>query len=245
MRKGGEKIIVALDTPDVRQACRWARTLSDQVGAFKLGLEFLYSGGPQGVNTVNASAGGSRIFIDGKFSDIPTTVARAVKSTCALRPWLMNVHAMAGIASMEAAAKASKDYADMEGCERSLVIAVTILTSLNLEALQRMGVNQQSVETTVRILAGMAQDSGLDGVVASPHEVQTIRRYCGHEFLIITPGIRPTGTDTQDQIRLATPGVAIRNGADYLVIGRAITNAANPVTAVDAIAEEVEKALES
>lgn len=237
MTSGTERIIVALDTPDTAQAVRWVEQLTGAVGAFKLGLEFIQAQGPQGVREVQA-AGAHRLFFDGKFSDIPNTVAGAVRSTCALRPWLLNVHAMAGAAAMRAARAAAEE--SVPG-DRPLVIAVTVLTSLDQDALAAIGVTGAVEEQVVR-LALLAKESGMDGVVASPLEIESIRAACGPEFLIVTPGVRPAGGATHDQARVATPGAAVRAGADYLVVGRAITGAADPRAAAAAIAEEIEAA---
>lgn len=236
MSLGHERIIVALDTPEVGQALEWVERLRGAVGAFKIGLEFIHAAGPEGVR---ALAGAGRIFFDGKFSDIPNTVAGAVRSTCALNPWLLNVHAMAGGAAMRAARTAAEEHAAATGVPRPLIIAVTVLTSLDQEALGAIGVTGGVEEEVVR-LALLARESGLDGVVASPLEIEAIRAACGKEFLIVTPGVRPAGGAVHDQARVATPAAAVRAGADFLVIGRAITGAADPVAAARAIAAEIE-----
>lgn len=235
---GKDRIIVALDTPDTAQAVRWVEQLTGSVGAFKLGLEFVHAQGPQGVREVQ-QAGADRLFFDGKFSDIPNTVAGAVRSTCTLQPWLLNVHAMAGGAAMRAAREAVEAAG---GENRSLVIAVTVLTSLDAAALGAIGVGGEVQEQVVR-LARLAQDSGMDGVVASPLEIEAIRAACGPDFLIVTPGVRLAGGATHDQARVATPAAAVKAGADYLVLGRAITGAADPKAAAAAIAAEIEAAV--
>lgn len=232
-----ERIIAALDTPDVDRAVRSVRQLAGRVGAFKVGLEFIHAAGPEGIRAVQ-EAGASRLFFDGKFSDIPNTVAGAVRSTCALNPWLLNVHAMCGSAAMRAAREAAVQFASENGMPRPLVIAVTVLTSLDQAALGEIGVSGSVEEQVVR-LARLARESGLDGVVASPLEIEAIRAACGREFLIVTPGVRPAGADAHDQARVATPAAAIRAGADYLVLGRAILGAPDPGAAADAVAEEI------
>jgi orotidine-5'-phosphate decarboxylase len=241
MSSGHERIIVALDTPAVGQALAWVERLRGAVGAFKIGLEFIHAAGPAGVRALT-EAGAGRLFFDGKFSDIPNTVAGAVRSTCSLNPWLLNVHAMCGGAAMRAARDAAVEYASGAGVPRPLIIAVTVLTSLDQEALGAIGVTGGVEEEVVR-LAVLARESGLDGVVASPLEIGAIREACGKEFLIVTPGVRPAGGATHDQARVATPGAAVRAGADYLVIGRAITGAADPVAAAGAIAAEIDQVL--
>jgi orotidine-5'-phosphate decarboxylase len=239
---GSERIIVALDTQEVSQAVAWVSTLRGAVGAFKVGLEFIHATGPEGVRAVQA-AGADRLFFDGKFSDIPNTVAGAVRATCALQPWLLNVHAMCGAKAMSAARDAAQTESARLGAPRPLVIAVTVLTSLDAPALEEIGVatDEGGVEAEVVRLARLAQASGLDGVVASPLEIAAIRAACGPEFLIVTPGVRPAGSATHDQARVATPSAAVQAGADYLVVGRAITGADNPRTAAAAIAGEIDR----
>jgi orotidine-5'-phosphate decarboxylase len=237
VNEASERITVALDTPEVEQAVRWVEQLSGAVGAFKVGLEFLHAAGPQGVRAVQ-EAGATRLFIDSKFSDIPNTVAGAVRSTCTLNPWMLNVHAMAGEAAMRAARAAAVEHASQNGVPRPLVIAVTVLTSLSEPDLHAIGVEGSVLDEVVR-LALLARESGLDGVVASPQEIEAIRAACGREFLIVTPGVRPSGTAHHDQARVATPAAAVRAGADYLVVGRAITGHADPRLAAEGIAAEI------
>jgi orotidine-5'-phosphate decarboxylase len=241
----GDRIIAALDTSDTAEAVRLVGALKGAVGAFKLGLEFLYAAGPEGVRAVQ-EAGAARLFIDAKFSDIPNTVAGAVRSTCALNPWMLNVHALSGAAAMRAAREAAAAHAAVptdarvgaSGVPRPLVIAVTVLTSLDRDALNALGIPGTVEEEVVR-LALLARESGLDGVVASPLEIEAIRAACGREFLIVTPGVRPAGSAAHDQARVATPAAAVRAGADYLVVGRAITGVDDPRLAAEGIAAEI------
>lgn len=239
-----ERIIVAVDTPDVGRARTLAMNLRGRVGAIKLGLEFLHANGPAGVSSV-AMTGQQQLFIDGKFSDIPNTMAGAVGSIMHLLPWLFNVHAMSGSASMEAARKAVDErYAELvQRMEfpKPLILAVTVLTSINEDALHAIGVLGTVEEEVIR-LARLAQECGLDGVVCSPLEIEVVRKACGPNFLIVTPGIRPAGSDANDQARLATPTAAIEAGADFLVIGRPITGAADPAAAAIEIADEIARA---
>lgn len=233
-------IILALDTPSLDQCLSWVQQLHPHVGAFKVGLEFLHARGPEGVRALH-QAGASRLFTDTKFCDIPNTVAGASRSITELRPWMFNLHALAGSAAMAAGARASREAADAAGHPAPLVIAVTVLTSLGNADLQALGIGGSPLEAAVR-LACLAQEAGLDGVVASPQEVGAIRSACGPEFLIITPGVRPAGGDVHDQARVATPEAAIRAGADYLVVGRAITGVADPAAAALAILDSVAEA---
>lgn len=240
MEPAGERIIVAIDTADPARARGWVERLRGRVGGFKLGLEFLYAAGPEGVEAVR-EAGAARLFLDVKLADIPNTVAGAVRSLCRLQPWMINVHATAGAPAMRAAFEAAVAVASETGVPRPLVLAVTVLTSLDREALREIGI-EAPVEAQAVRLARLARACGLDGVVASPLEIEAVRAACGREFLIVTPGVRPEGAATHDQVRVATPGAAIRAGADYLVVGRAVTGAPDPAAAVAAIAEEIRQA---
>ena len=228
-----ERLIVALDTPDLDRVHHLVAQLKDVVGAFKVGKELFVAQGPKAVRTVHDAGG--RVFLDLKFHDIPNTVAGAVRSACGMGVWMMNVHASGGLAMMRAAADAAAETA--KGT-RPLVIGVTILTSLDDEALDRIGYRHDAA-AMVPHLARLAQEGNLDGVVASPREVAAIREACGKDFLIVTPGVRPAGSDINDQKRIATPGQAIRNGASHLVVGRPITGAENPAEAATAIVEEI------
>ncbi|MBM3457003.1 MAG: orotidine-5'-phosphate decarboxylase [Armatimonadetes bacterium] len=232
-------LILAVDTTDRRQAREWVQRTREAVGAIKLGLEFLHSAGPEGVRELQA-VGAERVFLDTKFCDIPNTVAGAVRAIAPLRPWMFNLHALAGPAAIRAAVAEAERTHSGEGA-RPLVIAVTVLTSLAEETLGELGL-AGPVESAVVRLSRLAQDAGADGVVASPREVAALRRACGPDFLLVTPGVRPAGADSHDQERVATPGAAIRDGADYLVIGRAATAASDPVSALAAIRAEAEAA---
>jgi orotidine-5'-phosphate decarboxylase len=233
-----ERLIVALDTPDVARAAAWIRSLQGAVGAFKVGLEFLHAAGPAGVRTLQ-EAGAGQLFVDCKLADIPNTVAGAVRSLCALRPWLLNVHAMCGAAAMAAARRAAEEEAERLGTPRPRLLAVTVLTSLDAPALAQVGfptTSPEDLQSLVVRLALLAGESGMDGVVASPREVAALRAACGPEFLLVTPGVRPAGSEVHDQARVATPAAAVAAGADYLVLGRAITGAEDPRAAAERIA---------
>lgn len=237
MQNPYDRLIIALDTPEVAAATGWVERTGGRAGAYKLGLEFLHAAGPQGVRDVQA-AGARKLFLDVKLSDIPNTVAGAVRSIGTLQPWMINVHAMCGAAAMRAARDAAEQQAEKLGVARPLVIAVTVLTSLDHSALEAIGV-PSTPSDAVRRLAVLARESGMDGVVASPLEIGVIREACGPDFVIVTPGIRPAGVGLNDQARVATPAAAIQAGADYLVLGRAVTAADDPTAALDAIAAEV------
>ncbi|MBR4748222.1 MAG: orotidine-5'-phosphate decarboxylase [Abditibacteriota bacterium] len=232
------KIIIPLDVNTTEQAVRLVTELKDHVGAFKIGLEVLNNCG-FGIFDAVKEAGADKIFYDCKFLDIPNTVAGASRGAAARNVWMFNVHALGGRIMMEAAKKAAYEEADRLGIPRPLVIAVTILTSIDKAILNsELGMEGEPAEAVVR-LALLAREAGLDGVVASPMEITHIRKACGNDFLIVTPGVRPAGSETGDQKRVMTPADAIKAGADYLVIGRPITRAASPAEAAIRIAKEM------
>ncbi len=227
-----DRIYVALDTPDLGKAVSLAKMLAGHVGGVKLGMEFFYANGPEGARAI--SEVGMPLFLDLKFHDIPNTVAGAVRSTLALKPAILNVHAQGG-PSMMRAAQAALDEA---GSPNTLLIAVTVLTSLSDEDLGETGYALNAGDLVTR-LARLTQSCGLGGVVCSPREIKAIRAACGPDFKLIVPGIRPVWSEAGDQKRITTPAQAIQDGADYIVIGRPITGAADPLDAARCIAEEL------
>ncbi len=231
------RIFCAIDTPDLARAEALARALGGAGCGIKLGLEFFAAQGPDGVRRVTAVAEGAALFLDLKFHDIPNTVAAAVRAAAPLGPRIVNVHAAGGRVMMEAARDAAREGAERAGAAAPLVIAVTVLTSLDTRDLSQAGVIGSAEEQAVR-LATLAHDAGLDGVVCSAHEIPALRRALGPDFVLVTPGIRPAGAEAADQKRVMTPGAALAAGADYLVIGRPITGAADPARAVAEIARE-------
>jgi len=239
---GKERIIAALDVDTEEKAAELVRKLAGEVGAFKVGLELFNSVGPDVFRTLK-SAGADRIFYDAKFHDIPNTVAGAVRAAVRMGVWMVNVHCFGGREMMKAAAGAAKDEASKLGVERPKVIGVTVLTSIDTMTLAEELRVADTVVNEVVHLAQIAKSSGLDGVVASAHEIDIVRRVCGPSFLIVTPGVRPRGADAADQKRVMTPSEAARAGADYLVVGRPITRAEDPAAAARAIAAEVESVL--
>ncbi|WP_425064068.1 orotidine-5'-phosphate decarboxylase [Pyruvatibacter mobilis] len=226
-------VFCALDTPSPDKAARMARQVGDAVGGLKLGLEFFMAAGPEGFRTVAKE--GRPLFLDLKLHDIPNTVAGAVRSLLPLKPAILNVHAQGGMAMMQAARDAANEAP--EG-ERPLMIAVTMLTSLDQADLERQG-NRVAPADYVRRLAEQAAEAGLDGVVCSAHEIETLRMELGPDFKLIVPGIRPAGADIGDQKRVMTPAEARALGADILVIGRPITAADDPAAAARAIADDL------
>jgi len=215
-----------------------ASRLAGHVGMFKVGKQLFTLAGPEGLRKLSAL--GVKIFLDLKYHDIPNTVAGAVRAAVELPGVaLLNVHALGGRAMMEAAVKAMP-----RGPLRPKLLAVTILTSMDQQAMREVGIQGTPKQRALR-LARLAQECGIDGVVASPLELRAIRKACGSGFLLVPQGIRPAGRAVHDQKRFATPAEAIRNGADYLGVGRAITQAADPVAAADAVAREISEALET
>jgi orotidine-5'-phosphate decarboxylase len=226
-------IFVALDTPDLDQAAAWAEAVRPCVGGVKLGLEFFNSNGPDGVKRIVDL--GLPVFLDLKFHDIPNTVAGAVRAVAGLGAAIVNVHASGGSAMLRAAAEAAAAH----GADRPLVIAVTVLTSLDEQDLADVG-QMGPAAAQVERLARLTQSCGLDGVVCSPAEIATLRAACGDDFNLIVPGIRPTWASTGDQKRIMTPREACDLGATILVIGRPITGADDPAAAAARIMEELE-----
>jgi orotidine-5'-phosphate decarboxylase len=231
-------IICAVDTSNVSQAHTLAETLGGSVGALKLGLEFFTANGAAGVKQI--SDRNIPIFLDLKFHDIPNTVAKAIKATAGIDTFMLTVHASGGQAMLRAAIDASMEVAATTGKARPMIIGVTILTSLDQDDLELLGMRDMLTDQ-VRRMADLAQDSGLDGVVCSPHEITLIREHCGDDFTLVVPGIRPAGSETGDQKRVLSPKEALEKGADYLVIGRPITGAPDPKAAADAIYKSLER----
>ncbi len=235
---GKDKIIVALDVDTPDKAVELVRQLRDHVGAFKIGLELFNSAGP-GVFDTLRHAGAQRIFYDSKFLDIPNTVAGAACAATRMGVWMFNVHCGGGAAMMKAAKDAASESAAQLDVEPPKVIGVTLLTSIDQTQLNsELGVGG-SVADQVTRMASLAREAGLDGVVASPHEIELVRAECGDGFLIVTPGVRPAGSEVGDQKRVMTPKQAVEKGADYLVIGRPITKADDPAAAAREIGREL------
>ncbi len=233
-------LIVALDFDSLSSAVRFAKQVADLVGMFKIGTQLFTAAGPAAVKEVAALGAG--VFLDLKFHDIPNTVAGAVLSAAAMTGvQLVNVHALGGKAMLEAAVQAISAGVPM-GADRPRLLAVTILTSMDQKTMKEVGISGAPKLRVIK-LAQLAKRAGVDGVVASVQEAKAIRKACGRDFLIVTPGVRPkekSATSKQDdQARTATPTEAIRAGADFIVVGRPILAAADPRAAAQAIVEEI------
>jgi orotidine-5'-phosphate decarboxylase len=233
-------LIVALDFDSLSSAIKFAKQLADVVGMFKIGSQLFTAAGPAAVREVAEL--GCGVFLDLKFHDIPNTVAGAVLS-CAAMPsvQLVNVHALGGKTMLHAAVQAISAGQPM-GADRPRLLAVTVLTSMDQKAIREVGIAGPP-KTRVLSLAKLAKSAGVDGVVASVQEARAIRKACGRDFLIVTPGVRPKekapSSKGDDQVRTATPSEAIKAGADFLVVGRPILAAADPRAAAQAIVDEI------
>jgi orotidine-5'-phosphate decarboxylase len=221
------KLIVALDTVDAERARLWADAVSPHAGLLKLGLEFFLANGAEGFARIT----GAPIFLDLKLHDIPNTVAGGVRAVLNLRPKMLTIHASGGSAMVQAAHQAAASA----GADRPMILAVTVLTSLNLHDLRALGVSSTPAEQVLR-LGRLAIEAGADGLVCSPLEVAMLRQALGPTVKLIVPGIRPEGSATGDQARTMTPEQAVAAGADWIVVGRPITGATDPANAAASIA---------
>lgn len=233
------QLIVALDVEEAAQAERLVDDLYELDLIFKIGMEPLYGYGER--IFAHLQARDVRYFVDAKLHDIPRTVAAAVKQLTRPGTHIINVHALGGDEMMRAAVEAANERASELGMTPPLVFAVTILTSIAPQDLRELGLQGGTGENVTR-LAALARDAGCDGVVCSAHEARDLKTFFGTDFLALTPGIRPVGASHGDQKRVMTPAAAIEAGADYLVVGRPITEAANPLEAARAILDEMRAA---
>jgi orotidine-5'-phosphate decarboxylase len=230
-REPKDRLIVALDVETPGQAELLLERLQGVASTFKIGSRLFTAAGPQAVELVQKRGG--RVFLDLKYHDIPNTVAGSVREAIRLGVFMLDVHASGGLAMLRAAAEAR----GVEGKVAPILLAVTVLTSLDRTALQRELHVPLSVEGHALHLAQLARTAGLDGCVASPHEVRLLRNALGERWVIVTPGVRPLGSEQGDQARIATPAAAVRAGADYVVVGRSILEAPDPARAAAGIIE--------
>lgn len=229
-----ERLIVALDVSSASEAQKLVARIGDAAGIYKVGLQLFTAEGPGIVRDLVSS--GRRVFLDLKLHDIPTTVALAVKSAAELHVDMLTIHASGGSAMLRATTEAAAG--------RINLLAVTVLTSLNDEDMEEIGIAGRLSDQVLR-MAALAQSTGCQGIVTSPREALMVRKAMGEGFAIVTPGIRPAGTETNDQQRIATPAEAISNGVSHIVVGRPITHAPDPAKAAQAIISEMEQAKNS
>ena len=232
-----DRLIAALDVPTRAAAEQLVTRLGDSVSFYKVGMELFYALGGDIVTWLKEQE--KKVFLDLKLHDIPNTVGNGLCSLLRLRPDILNVHTAGGLRMMKAAREALHAAADREGGRCPKLIGVTVLTSMDAEDWAGLGHTGAIADAVLR-RAQLAQEAGLDGVVASPAETEAIRRTCGDDFLIVTPGIRPAGVAHDDQRRVMTPAGAIRAGASQIVVGRAIYAAENPRAAAEEILKEME-----
>jgi len=231
-----DRLIIALDVPTASKAMELVALLRGRVGMFKVGSQLFTSAGPQLVRKI--SSGGDKVFLDLKLHDIPRTVTNSALELVKMGVVMFNLHIMGGMEMMQLTVKEVHHYCSVHKLRRPKILGVTVLTSLNQENFRSMGI-EKSVDELVVQLSLLAQEAGLDGVVASPKEIKGIRSACGRGFTIVTPGVRPFWAGADDQKRLATPREAIKAGADYIVIGRPITGAEDPLSALERVLSEL------
>jgi orotidine-5'-phosphate decarboxylase len=242
IRQGGmrNRLIFALDLSSIAEAMELVERLAHEVGMFKVGKQLFLHAGPQIVQMIRDRGG--EVFLDLKFHDIPRTVAKAAAEATRMGVRMFDVHASGSLEMMRRSIAEVTKVCRTQGLRRPKMLAVTVLTSLNREDLKRVGV-LSGIENQVVRLARLAKEAGMDGVVASPQEIAPIRKECGRGFLIVTPGVRLRGKSWEDQKRVMTPEAAIRAGADYLVVGQPIREAADPVAAAREIVAAMERGL--
>ena len=233
-----ERLVVALDVDSLNQLRSLVRRLAPEVGMFKVGKQLFTHAGPQAVRLIQELGG--EIFLDLKFHDIPNTVAKAAVEATRLGVKMFNVHASGSLEMMRATVKEVRRVCRQERRRRPIMLAVTVLTSLNEDDLKRVGIDGEVADQVVR-LALLTKEAGMDGVVASPHEVADIREACGRRFVIVPPGICPFDSNRNDQQRVMTPADAIRAGVDYIVVGRPILEAKDPLCAAQEIVAQMER----
>jgi orotidine-5'-phosphate decarboxylase len=238
MIKFKNPLIIALDVDTMEEAEFLVDMLRPYAGGFKVGMQLYNNAGPEVLHRLRAKE--APVFVDLKFHDIPNTVAGATRVLTRLGAAILNVHAAGGGDMMRAAMEAARDEAASANIKPPLVVAVTVLTSISQEVFNDQIGLPGSIEEHVVAWAALAKEAGLDGVVASPREIVAIRKNCGNDFVIITPGVRPAGAAADDQKRTMTPKEAVGLGATYLVVGRPVTKAPDPAKVVKAILEDIE-----
>lgn len=231
-----DKIIFALDVEHFREAQHWVNLLKDRIGIFKVGKQLFTHAGPKVIDMIRQK--GQKVFLDLKFHDIPNTVAKAGEEATKLNVTMFNLHALGGFEMMKKTVETSRAMAKSLSIPKPLILAVTLLTSMDEGMLKEVGIQGPLVEQVGR-LALLSMKAGVDGVIASPQEIGIIRERCGNKYLIVTPGIRLPTDKKDDQKRTLTPKEAILAGANYLVVGRPIREAKDPIEAVQRIMEDI------
>ncbi len=232
-----ERLIVALDVADRKEAFQMVKQLDGAVGAYKIGMQLYNSEGPDIVRDIQLLGG--KVFVDLKFHDIPNTVAQVTRVITKRRAFMFTLHASGGFKMLYDSNKAALDEAQKEGVEKPLAVAVTVLTSMSQKVFEEEVGIKRLIADQVKEWALLSQKAGLDGVVCSPWEITPIREACGGDFVIVTPGVRPVWAASNDQERIMTPGEAIQRGATYLVVGRPITNHSDPRAASEMVIDEM------
>lgn len=230
------QLILALDLESLSETERIVDLLKDRISIFKIGLQLFTREGPKAVEMVHKKGG--KVFLDLKFHDIPNTAAKASREATRLGVFMFSIHTLGGEEMLKRCRDSVIETSLKEDITRPIIIGVTILTSLDQKGLNNLGI-KKNLKEEIRYLSERALRAGLDGVVASPEEVRLIRESCGRDFIIVTPGIRPEGSSHDDQKRIMTPKGAIREGANFLVIGRPILMAENPVKAVEELIKDI------
>lgn len=233
------KVIVALDVPGINDVRNLVHCLGDHADMYKIGMELFYNAGPETLKLIRQA--GKEVFLDLKLHDIPNTVGQGIKALMGLGASFISIHAAGGFSMMQEAARVAAETAREKKLPRPKLLAISVLTSISSDEWQKLNFSSNISEQVIN-LAQLAQQAGIDGVVSSPQEAAQLRRACGEKFLLVTPGIRPAGTTIDDQSRTATPSGAMNAGSNYLVIGRPITAAADPLAALLAIKQELEEA---
>jgi orotidine-5'-phosphate decarboxylase len=236
--KAADRLVIALDVDSDEEALGLVADLKDSVGMFKVGHQLFTAYGPDIVRRIIGMGG--RVFLDLKYHDIPNTVAKASAEAAKLGVCIFNVHSLGGLDMMKAAAAAAKEAAGKHGLPEPIVLAVTVLTSMDERGLRKELKITRSLQREVAHLARMAQRAGMHGVVASPQEIKMLRRAVRGEFVILTPGVRPAWAAKDDQKRVMTPGEAVKTGADFIVVGRPVLKAQDRKAAVQKILEEMQ-----
>jgi orotidine-5'-phosphate decarboxylase len=239
MSPASEKIILALDVATLEEAEGFVKTLSPAIGIFKVGKQLFTRCGPSIIEMIHHHGG--KVFLDLKYHDIPNTVARAVEEATKLKVFMLTIHAMGGFRMMQEAIASSISNSRNSSTPPPIIVAVTILTSLKQKDLTAIGMDLP-IEEAVSRLAALAKQAGVNGVVASAQEAQRIKAACGDGFIIVTPGIRPKDSSLDDQKRVVTPKDAFRAGSTFMVIGRPILKADDPLKAAEAIVQEIGEA---